>query len=99
VTPGPRWYPFLQQHEPLLPSPSPPGHPPYNSAASPPVPVHSSAKGMTVSSADDNKMGLQQLANVLTSLRYNEMAAAVTLLADSQSITRRTGFSHYWGTT
>jgi hypothetical protein len=54
---------------------------------------------MTASSADDNKMGLQQLANVFTSLRYNEMAAVATLLTDSQSAARRTGFSHYWGTT
>jgi hypothetical protein len=42
---------------------------PYNSTVSPPIPIHTSAKATTVSSANDNEMDLQQLAKVLTSLR------------------------------
>ncbi|PAN05578.1 hypothetical protein PAHAL_1G160000 [Panicum hallii] len=61
-----------------LPLPSP-----YREVASPPPPAHSAAAGM-VSSDDD--LGLQQLAKVLASLGYNEMASAATLLADSPSL-------------
>ncbi|KAG2650610.1 hypothetical protein PVAP13_1NG462600 [Panicum virgatum] len=61
-----------------LPLPSP-----YREAASPPPPAHSAAAGM-VSSGDD--LDLQQLAKVLASLGYNEMASAATLLADSPSV-------------
>ncbi|RCV06134.1 hypothetical protein SETIT_1G139000v2 [Setaria italica] len=61
-----------------LPLPSP-----YPEAASPPPPVHGAAAGMA-SSGDD--LGLQQLAKVLASLGYNEMASAATLLADSPSV-------------
>ncbi|KAJ1286769.1 hypothetical protein BS78_03G377100 [Paspalum vaginatum] len=58
---------------------------PYVDAASPPPPpVHATAAGMVNSSGDD--LGLQQLAKVLASLGYNEMASAATLLADSPSI-------------
>ncbi|TVU10159.1 hypothetical protein EJB05_43670, partial [Eragrostis curvula] len=56
---------------------------PDNAAASPPVPVHASAEAM-VASGDD--MGLQQLAKVLASLGYNEMASAAALLADVPSV-------------
>ncbi|RLN08376.1 uncharacterized protein C2845_PM11G15830 [Panicum miliaceum] len=61
-----------------LPLPSP-----YREAASPPPPAHSAAAGMA-SSGDD--LGLQQLAKVLASLGYNEMASAATLLADLPSV-------------
>ncbi|WVZ67705.1 hypothetical protein U9M48_016749 [Paspalum notatum var. saurae] len=59
---------------------------PYGDAASPPPPpVHATAPGMVTSSGGDD-LGLQQLAKVLASLGYNEMASAATLLADSPSI-------------
>jgi hypothetical protein len=48
-----------------------------------------------VSSTDDNEMSLQQLAKVLTSLGYNEMTSAATLLMNSaSSIVGWTEFSH-----
>jgi hypothetical protein len=64
---------------------------PYNSAASPPVSVDASVEATTVSSADDNEIALQQLAKILTSLGYNEMASTATLLADSPSVAGWTG--------
>uniref|UniRef100_A0A0A9EWX6 FAS1 domain-containing protein n=1 Tax=Arundo donax TaxID=35708 RepID=A0A0A9EWX6_ARUDO len=60
----------------------------YTAAASPPVPIHASAAGMMTSG--DNQ-GLQQLARVLTSLGYNEMASAAALLDDSPSVARWPG--------
>jgi hypothetical protein len=40
-----------------------------------------------VSTINDNKMSLQQLAKVLTSLGYNKMMSVMThLLADSPSV-------------
>ncbi|CAN6272467.1 unnamed protein product [Urochloa humidicola] len=59
---------------------TPPLPSPYGEAASPPPPARDAAAGMA-SSGDD--LGLQQLAKVLASLGYNEMASAATLLADS----------------
>ncbi|CAO2045610.1 unnamed protein product [Urochloa humidicola] len=59
---------------------TPPLPSPYGEAASPPPPASDAAAGMA-SSGDD--LGLQQLAKVLASLGYNEMASAATLLADS----------------
>ncbi|KAJ1298090.1 hypothetical protein BS78_01G426800 [Paspalum vaginatum] len=56
---------------------------PYSDAASAPRPVHATASGM-VPAGDD--LGLQQLAKVLSSLGYNEMASAAMLLAESTSI-------------
>jgi hypothetical protein len=38
-----------------------------------------------VFSADYNEMGLQQLAKILTSLKYNEIMSVTTLLTDSPS--------------
>jgi hypothetical protein len=61
---------------------------PYNSVAT--QPLHAKAEA-TESSADDKEIGLQQLAKVLTSLGYNEMASAATLLTDSPSVTGWTG--------
>jgi hypothetical protein len=61
---------------------------PYNSVAS--QPLHAKAEA-TESSIDDKEMGLQQLAKVLTSLGYNEMASAATLLTDSSSVAGWTG--------
>ncbi|CAN6278389.1 unnamed protein product [Urochloa humidicola] len=58
----------------------PPLPSPYGDAASPPPPASDASAGMA-SSGDD--FGLQQLAKVLTSLGYNEMASAATLVADS----------------
>ncbi|KAF8688821.1 hypothetical protein HU200_042152 [Digitaria exilis] len=60
--------------------------PPYGDreAASPPPPVNTAATGTVATSGDD--LGLQQLAKVLASLGYNEMASAATLLADSPSV-------------
>jgi hypothetical protein len=51
-----------------------------------------------VSSTDDNEMGLQQLAKVLTSLGYNEMVAAATILANLPSVVGWIRFSHPFGT-
>jgi DNA mismatch repair protein MutH len=66
----------------------------YNSMTSPPV--HSRVKTTMVSSADNNEMGLQQFAKVLTSLGYNEMASAATLPlpVDLLSIAGWTELSH-----
>lgn len=55
----------------------------YPETGSPPPPVHAAAAGVA-SSGDD--LGLQQLAKVLASLGYNEMASMATLLADSPSV-------------
>ncbi|KAL6597763.1 hypothetical protein ACP70R_046568 [Stipagrostis hirtigluma subsp. patula] len=66
-----------------LPLPSP-----YSAAATPPLPIHAGGAGMA-SSGDEE--GLQQLAKVLTSLGYNEMASAAALLADSPSVARWPG--------
>jgi hypothetical protein len=49
-----------------------------------------------VPSADDNEMSMQQLAKVLTSIWYNEMASTATLLADSSSVQGGMG-SHILG--
>ncbi|WVZ56139.1 hypothetical protein U9M48_006713 [Paspalum notatum var. saurae] len=63
-----------------LPLPTPT---PYSDAARAPPPVHATASGV-VPEGDD--LGLQQLAKVLSSLGYNEMASAAMLLAESTSI-------------
>ncbi|KAK3153995.1 hypothetical protein QOZ80_2BG0184460 [Eleusine coracana subsp. coracana] len=55
---------------------------PYDAAASPPVPVDASAE----ETSDNDLLGPQQLAKVLTSLGYNEMASAAPLLADSPTV-------------
>ncbi|KAF8696051.1 hypothetical protein HU200_036939 [Digitaria exilis] len=57
---------------------------PYRAAASPPPPVNAAAAGTLATSGDD--LGLQQLAKVLASLGYNEMASAATLLANTASV-------------
>lgn len=54
-------------------------------AASPPPPIHAGDVGV-VASGDEQRM--QQLARVLTSLGYNEMASAAPLLADSPALSR-----------
>ncbi|XP_062205593.1 uncharacterized protein LOC133907548 [Phragmites australis] len=62
---------------------------PYSAAAmSPPLPIHASAAGLV---ASGDYLGLQQLARVLTSLGYNEMASAAALLDDSPSVARWPG--------
>ncbi|XP_062201282.1 fasciclin-like arabinogalactan protein 21 [Phragmites australis] len=61
---------------------------PYSAVASPPVPIQGSAAGF-VASGDDQV--LQQLARVLASLGYNEMASAAALLDDSPSVARWPG--------
>ncbi|KAL6882116.1 hypothetical protein ACP4OV_011588 [Aristida adscensionis] len=62
---------------------------PYSAAAAtPPLPTHAGAAGMV---APGDEQGLQQLARVLTSLGYNEMASAAALLVDSSSVARWPG--------
>ncbi|KAL6615031.1 hypothetical protein ACP70R_037301 [Stipagrostis hirtigluma subsp. patula] len=62
---------------------------PYSAAATPPLPIHGAGAEGSVASGDEQ--GLQQLAKVLTSLGYNEMASAATLLADSPSVAKWPG--------
>jgi hypothetical protein len=66
------------------PPPSPVVYEPYR-AASPQSPVHDYAAGVVYSGSGDD-LGLQQIAKVLASLGYNEMASSATLLAGSASV-------------
>ncbi|CAD6340253.1 unnamed protein product [Miscanthus lutarioriparius] len=70
-----------------IPPPPPPPvvDEPYRDAASPPPPVHDDAARVASSGTGDD-LGLQQIAKVLASLGYNEMASSATLLADTASV-------------
>ena len=68
------------------PPPPPVVDEPYRDVASPPPPVHDDAARVVSSSTGDD-LGLQQIAKVLASLGYNEMASSATLLADTASVT------------
>ncbi|XP_066372979.1 uncharacterized protein [Miscanthus floridulus] len=69
----------------IPPPPPPVVDEPYRDAANPPPPVHDDA-ARVVSSGTGNDLGLQQIAKVLASLGYNEMASSATLLADTASV-------------
>ncbi|EER93738.3 hypothetical protein SORBI_3001G152400 [Sorghum bicolor] len=79
--------------EPCRDATSPPPPPPIvdepyreREVTSPPPPVHDDA-ARVVSSGTGDDLGLQQIAKVLASLGYNEMASSATLLADTASVT------------